>query len=307
MSSSQIKRAHWAVFTTNLLFGINFSIVKYISPTFVKPFGLNFIRVSVTVALLWLLYSLKPSKAGIDKKDIPAFLLCAVTGVAINQLLFIKGLTMSTPIHGALLILATPVFILLIAFVLRLEAITWLKTTGLVLSIGGASLLIVSGKKATSGDNILLGDLLIVINSVSYAFYYILVKPLMAKYSPVHVLRWVFTFGLLLITPFCWQQFAAVQWHSFSVTQYAALAFVVLGATFFPYLFTVYGLQHLSASTAGAYIYLQPFFSAIVSVLFFGEELSLYKILAAVLIFAGVYMINKRKEDLPGKPKPLFE
>lgn len=298
MSSVQIKKAHWAVFTTNLLFGINFSIVKYISPQYIKPFGLNFIRVIVTVTLLWLLYLLKPSKAGIDKKDIPAFILCAISGVAINQLMFIKGLTLSTPIHGALLILATPVFILLIAFALKKEAITFFKTLGLLLSIGGASLLIVSGKKSTTGDNILLGDILIVINSVSYAFYYILVKPLMAKYSPVHVLRWVFTFGLIFITPFCFKQFAAIEWNSFSALQYAALAFVVLGATFFPYLFTVYGLQHLSASTVGAYIYLQPVFSAIVSVLVFNEELSVYKLLAAVLIFGGVYLINKRKEAL---------
>ncbi len=296
MSSIQIKKAHWAVFITNLLFGVNFSIVKYISPQYIKPFGLNFIRVLVTVILLWLLYAVKPSKAGIDKKDIPAFVLCALTGVAINQLLFIKGLTLSTPIHGALLILATPVFILLIAFALKKESITIFKTLGLMLSISGASLLIISGKKSIAGDNILLGDLLIVINSVSYAFYYILVKPLMAKYSPVHVLRWVFTFGIIIITPFCFSQFAAIDWKSFSFVEFAALGFVVIGATFIPYLFTVYGLQHLSASTAGAYIYLQPVFSAIVSVIFFHEDLSFYKLLAAVFIFAGVFLVNRKKE-----------
>lgn len=246
--------------------------------------------------LFWLLFSIKPSKAGIDKKDLPRFLLCALTGVAINQLLFIKGLTMSTPIHGALLILVTPVFILLIAFALRREQITSLKLLGLILGIGGASLLILSKENSAIASNMLLGDIFIAINSVSYAFYYVLVKPLMQKYSPVHVVRWVFTFGMVIITPFCWNEFASVDWQLFNLSHLASLAFVVLGSTFFAYLFTVYGLQHLSPAAAGSYIYLQPFFSAIVSTLFFKEELSAYKLIAAVLIFTGVYLVNRRKE-----------
>lgn len=296
LTSLQTKKAHWAVLGANLIFGINFSIVKYISPALIKPFGLNFIRVSVSVLLFWLLYSLKPTKAGIDRKDIPRFLLCALTGVAINQLFFIKGLTLSTPIHGALLILVTPVFILLLAFALRKESITSVKLLGLFLGIGGASLLILSKENSAIASNMLLGDIYIVINSVSYAFYYVLVKPLMQKYSPVHVVRWVFSLGMLMITPFCWQEFAAVDWQLFDLSHYASLAFVVLGSTFFAYLFTVYGLQHLSPAAAGSYIYLQPFFSAIISTLFFKEELSAPKLLAAALIFTGVYLVNRKKE-----------
>lgn len=296
MQSQQTTKAHWAVLGANLIFGINFSVVKYISPALIGPFGLNFIRVSVSVILFWLLFTLKPTKVGIDKADIPRFLLCALTGVAINQLFFIKGLTLSTPIHGALLILVTPVFILLFAFVLKKEMITATKLLGLVLGIGGASLLILSRENSLLGSNMLLGDLFMVVNSVSYAFYYVLVKPLMLKYSPVHVVRWVFTFGFVLITPFCWSQFSEVDWSAFSFSHYAALTFVVVGSTFFAYLFTVYGLQHLSPAAAGAYIYLQPLFSAVISTIFFKEDLSAYKLIAAALIFTGVYLVNRKKE-----------
>lgn len=262
----------------------------------IKPFGLNFMRVSVSVFLFWLLYSFKPSEAGIEKKDIPRFLLCALTGVAINQLLFIKGLTLTTPVHGALLTLVTPVFILILAFALQKEKITSLKLLGLFLGIGGASLLILTKENSLIGSNMLLGDIYIIINAVSYAFYFVLVKPLMLKYSPVHVIRWVFSLGMLIIAPFCWHEFASTNWQLFHFSHYAALAFVVLGATFFAYLFTVFGLKHLSPSAAGVYIYLQPLFSAVVSVFFFREELSAYKLVAAALIFAGVYLVNRRKE-----------
>lgn len=284
-----------AVLTTNLLFGINFSVVKYISPSLVKPFGLNLIRVGVAVVLFWLLFAAKPTKAGIDKKDIRRFLLCAFTGVAVNQLMFIKGLTLTTPIHAALLILATPVFILLLGFALRSEKITIQKITGLLAAISGATLLILGREQNGIGSNMLLGDIYILINAVFYAFYYVLVKPLMQKYSPVHVVRWVFTFGLFMILPFCWNDFVAIDWSSFNTSHYAALAFVVIGATFLAYYFTVYGLQHLSASAVGAYIYLQPLFSALISTLYFHEALTLNKFIAAALIFTGVFLVNRKK------------
>jgi drug/metabolite transporter (DMT)-like permease len=280
-------------------------MVKLISPQYIQAFGLNFIRVAVTVALFWLLFLLKPGKSGIDNKDIPRFIFCAITGVAINQLLFIKGLTLTTPIHAALLILITPVFILLIAVLLGNEKMTLLKTTGLLLGIGGSSLLIISRENSVIGSNILLGDVLVIINAISYAFYYILVKPLMQKYTALQVIRWVFTFGLVLIFPFCWDQFIATEWQQFGATQLLALAFIVLGATFFAYLFTVYGLQHLSASAAGAFIYLQPIFSSVFSFLVFGERITLSKLIAAVLIFVGVYLINKKKTFSAVTSSPL--
>jgi len=297
LNLTQQSKAHIAVLLANLFFGINFSMVKLISPALVQPFGLNFIRVAITVLLFWILYLIKPSFAGIDKKDIPRFILCGVTGVGINQLLFIKGLTLTTPVHAALLILVTPVFILLIAIVLKTETVSLLKLTGLMLAIAGSSILIASKETVAIAPNMFLGDLFIIINAVSYAFYYVLVKPLMQKYSPVHVIRWVFSFGIVMITPLCWSQFVSIEWNVFDFSQLAALAFVVLGATFFAYLFTVYGLKHLSATAAGSYIYLQPFFAAGISVFFFNEKLSVYKLVAAALIFSGVYFVNWKKEN----------
>lgn len=273
-------------------------MVKFISPQYIQAFGLNFIRVLVTVILFWLLFALKPGKGGIDKKDIPRFLLCALTGVAINQLLFIKGLTLTTPVHAALLILITPVFILMIAVIAGNEKMSLIKLLGLLLGIGGSALLILSKENSGIGSDVLRGDVLVVINAISYALYFILVKPLMQKYSALHVIRWVFTFGIVLITPFCWGQFSNTNWEAFGVNQFAALVFIVLGATFFAYLFTVYGLQHLSASAAGAFIYLQPVFSSLFSFLFFREEMSWPKIVAALLIFSGVFFVNKKENTL---------
>lgn len=287
--------AHLAVLTANLLFGINFSMVKIISPELIAPAGLNLVRVIVSVSLFWLMFLFKPTRIRIEKKDLPRFLLCALTGVTINQLLFIKGLTLSTPIHGALLILATPVFILIFSLIIGYETATVGKISGLLLAIAGAAVLILSKGESVIGANILLGDILITINAISYAVYFLLAKPLMVKYGPLTVIRWVFTFGLPMMLPFCWNDFIETKWEKFEVNSWIALSFVVIGATFLAYLFTAFALHQLSPSATGSYIYVQPIFSAAISIIFLNEEAALYKLLAAVLIFTGVFIINRKQ------------
>jgi drug/metabolite transporter (DMT)-like permease len=297
MTSSPKAKAHIALLTANFLFGVNFSIVKLISPSLILPFGLNLMRVLVATGLFWLMFLFRPVNGNILKKDIPRFLLCAITGIAINQLLFIKGLTLSTPIHAALLILGTPVFILILALITGTEKRSFMKIFGLLTALSGGLILVLSKENSALGSNVLMGDIFILINAISYAFYMLLVKPLTKTYSPLKLTRWVFTFGLFLVLPFCWKDFTLTQWASFTPTSWAALSLVVIGATFLSYLFIAYGIHHLSPSTTGAYIYTQPVFSAVIAILFLKEEPALHKLIAAILIFGGVYMINRKSKQ----------
>ncbi len=285
-------KAHLAVLATNLLFGVNYATVKYITPALILPFGLNMARVLTALILFWILYLLKPTTFGIRVKDIPRFIICAASGVTINQLLFIKGLSLTTSIHASLLSLGTPIFITIIAAWLLREMLTPVKMIGLLLGIGGATMLILLKDNTHSGTDVMTGDILILLNAISYAFYMVLVRPLMQVYSPVHVIRWVFTFGAFLIAPFAWPQFAGTDWSLFQLTHWMALAFVCIGATFFSYLFNIYGISVIGASATGSYIYTQPVFAAITSMIFLGENIDSYKIIAALLIFGGVYLVN---------------
>ncbi len=285
-------KAHLAVLATNLLFGVNYATVKYITPAFILPFGLNMARVLTALILFWILYLLKPTSFSIRIKDIPRFIICAASGVTINQLLFIKGLSLTTSIHASLLSLGTPIFITIIAAWLLREMLTPVKMIGLTLGIGGATMLILLKDSTHSGTDVVTGDILILLNAISYAFYMVLVRPLMQVYSPVHVIRWVFTFGTIMIAPFAWPQFASTDWSAFQSTHWMALAFVCIGATFFSYLFNIYGISVIGASATGSYIYTQPVFAAITSMIFLGENIDAYKIIAALLIFTGVYLVN---------------
>lgn len=265
---------------------------------YMDSFAINMVRVSVTTLLLWMLYAMRPSTADFHKGDTGRFIICALTGITINQLLFVKGVSLTISIHAALLSLATPIFIVVLASFFFKEPFTWRKALGLTLGIGGSVLLISSRVPLGNSNNskeVLTGDLLIVVNAISYALYFIAVRPLMQRYSAIHVLRWVFTIGTFFVMPFGLPPLLKTDWSRFQVTTWAALTFTVLGATFFSYLFNIYSLKVLGPGITGSYIYTQPLFAAVIGIVFLNEPLGWIQIIAAVLIAAGVFVVNLKK------------
>ena len=295
MAFTKKTTAHLALLFTNLFFAINLSAAKHLtSSQLAKPFGLNVVRVGVSVILFWLLYLLKPASIKIEKPDRMRFVWCALTGIAINQLLFLKGLSLTYPIHASLLMLTTPILIVFIAAWILKERIGVFKIAGLILGITGAAVLILAKSGTANRDEVVWGDTLIIINAVSYTIYFVLVKPLMLKYNPVMIMRWIFTIGLIMILPFGWTEFTEIKWMDLNTIDITTMALVVFTGTFVAYLFNIYGIKILGASAAGFYIYTQPFFATFIAMLFLHETLQLYKVAAAVLIFTGVYLANKQ-------------
>lgn len=272
-------------------------MVKLMSPVPIGPFAVNLLRVGVSLGLFWLMWLFGKTPAGIKRKDWGRFFLCAFCGVAVNQLLFIKGLTMTSTVHASLLILATPLLVTVFALWVLKEQLTIYKAAGLALGIGGSVFLILQKESSPHAPDYLLGDLFILINATSYAVYFVLVKPLMKDYSALHVIRWVFTLGFLMILPFGWGETAAIEWSSLQGIHLVAMGSVAVTGTFLAYYFNAYGIRHLGAGTTGSYIYTQPVFAVIIATIVLHESLDWGKVLAAILIFSGVYLANYRKRE----------
>ncbi|MFN4248994.1 MAG: DMT family transporter [Flavipsychrobacter sp.] len=286
-------KAHLALLGANLFYGAGFTVAKHIMPRLIQPLGFIFIRVSVVMLLFWLSYfGGEKFRTKIERKDWLTLVLGGLFGVALNQMLFFMGLNLTFPIHASLIMMSTPLLITIIALFVLKERLKPQKALGLLMGISGAFLLMSAGKEITMTGNSAMGDFFVFLNAASYAIYLVMIKPLMQRYRPIIVIRWVFFFGFLFVLPFGFPQFAAIDWSQFQATDYAAVAFIVICVTFFTYLWNIYALQHLSPSTAGAYIYLQPIFAAIISMVVIGEQLTWIKLLATILIFTGVYLVN---------------
>lgn len=287
-------KPHLALLGTNIFFAINFTAIKFLfNNKFILPFGLNFTRMLGTTILLWILYFFSKNKESINRIHYKRFFTCALLGITINQILFIKGLSLTLTVHASLLMLTTPIFITIIAAWILKERLTQNKIIGLILGVTGSTLLIISRKTSGNANDILLGDFYIIVNAICYSYYFVLVKPLMKRYDSLTVIRTLFTVGCVVALPFCWSEFIQIPWNSYTPEAYEVLALVVIGGTFCAYLFNLYGIKHLGASVSGSYIYSQPLFATIIAMIFLGETIDLTKIIAAICIFLGVYSVNK--------------
>ena len=282
-----------ALLIVNLIYGANYSIAKEVMPAYVQPFAFVLMRVGGALVLFWIV-SWFFIKEKVDKKDLPRMALLAVCGVACNQLLFLKGLSLTTPINASIIMISNPIIVLLIAAVVLKEKISFSKISGIAFGIAGAAIMLLYNKNFSFGSETISGDLMILFNSVSWACYVVLVKPLMKKYNTFTIVKWVFLFGFIYVLPFGYNQFTAINFANMPATIWRDILFVVVGTTFFAYVLNTYALRALSPSVVSIYIYLQPFFATLIAVFYYHNDmLDLHKITAGVFIVFGVYLVSQ--------------
>jgi len=283
-----------ALFLVQLLYGFNYTFAKTVmNEGYVKPFGFVLLRVAGATLLFWLMSLFLPNEK-IDKKDFFQLFLASVFGVFINMLLFLNGLEFTTPIHASTIMTITPIVILILSVFMLKERITSLKILGVIIGFIGALILTLYGQSARAADNILFGNLMIFLNAVSYSVYVILIKKLTAKYHPFTFIKWLFLFGLILVTPFGFSEVQEIQWQSFTPYVTFSVIFVVVGATFGTYLLNPLAISRLKASTVGIFIYLQPVIAGLFAILNGVDFVDAIKISAMLLIFLGVYFVSKK-------------
>ncbi len=275
-----------------LLYGTNYSIVKIITPEYILPFGLIVIRVAIATACFWLI-GLSVNEKINWRADWVRIVLCAFFGVGINMLFFFKGVSLTTAINGSIIMTLTPVMVFVTSLILLKEKVTLLKVLGLAVGFLGAFLIIYSPGTGISLGN-WKGDVLILLNAMSYGVYLVLVKPLMTRYTPITVAKWIFFFGFLLVLPVGWNEFTQIEWQALTAKVYFSMAFVIIGVTVIVYVLNIWALKKVNPSTVGVYIYVQPVFATLIASTFFGEILSIRHLIAALLVFAGVWLVVKR-------------
>ena len=290
--------AIFALFMVQLLYGLNYTIAKTVmNENFIKPFGFVLLRVIGATILFWIL-SLFVPKEKIERKDYLKLMVASLFGVVINMLFFFKGLEYTSPIHASSIMTIIPIIILVLSAYILKEKVTKLKIAGVILGLAGALVLTLYGKSSRVGDNIPLGNLLVFLNAVSYSIYIILIKKLTAKYHPFTFIKWLFLFGLIILTPFGYSELQDVQWHTFTPYTTFSVLFVVIGATFGTYLLNPLALNKLKASTVGIFIYLQPAIAALFALAMGADFIDTIKITAMIIIFLGVYLVIKKPKKV---------
>lgn len=286
----QVK-AHLILVLTTFISGANFSISKLVMPEYITAPAVILIR-GIFAILVFTILDLVIVKESFNfKKDGRSLFICALTGVVINQYMFYQGLSRTSPINAAFIMISIPIIVLLLSAMFFNERITALKVGGIFLGTIGALLLLSSGQYK-EGKQGLVGDLMVFTNAVSYAVFLIFAKPLMHKYHPLTIVKWIFIIGFIMLLPVGYKNVTLISWEIIPLTALLSLGYIVLFATIFAYLLNVAVLKDVNPAIAGSYIYFQPVVATAIAILLNQDDFSLLKAFYAILIFTGIFMVS---------------
>ena len=279
-----------------IIYGFTFTVAKDVMPTYVDAYGFIVLRVAGATVLFWLVSFLGP-KEKIAKNDFLRIAACAFFGVAFNMLTFFKGLSYTSPIMGAVLMVTTPMIVLILSSIIMKEKMQSKKIIGILLGLAGTITLILYGKALNNAPNATLGNILVFVNAVSYAFYLIFVKKLMDKYNAFTFVKYIYLFGFFMVLPFGYHDLQVVNWQEIPLNISLKIGFVVIFSTFFTYLLNLISMRNLKPTTVAVFIYLQPFFATIFAIGLGKDNLNVVKLVSAILIFVGVYLVIHKKKE----------
>jgi drug/metabolite transporter (DMT)-like permease len=288
--------AHLALLGANIIYGLNYSIAKLLMPDYIKPLGLVALRAIVATTLFWLVSIFLP-KEKVERKDKFYMLTFFLFGVVFNQVFFLLGLDKTTPINASLLMLINPILAIIFGVIILKEKFSGRRLTGVIIGMSGTALLILGNGSFTISKGSFLGDILILLTAASWALFLVVIKRMTTKYKSLTVMKWVFLFGLFPNLTIGFNQLTDVSFVNLPATIIMAFVYVTVFTTFIGYNMNTYGLKYVSPTVVSTYVYLQPVVAVIVSISLGQDTLNTIKIVSAILVFSGVYLVSVNRKE----------
>lgn len=306
MSGSEIQKEHavpmpvkkpaprliyGALVLIQLLFGINYVISQIILKSF-PPLVWASVRiiiastVMISTALIW-----KSSKRPkFDKSFFFPLFGFTLLGTVINQTSFLKGLQYTTATNSAILNTLIPVFTMLIVTIRGFEPLTKKRIIGFSIALVGI-LMLRKVETLSFSDKTLIGDLLTILNCLSYGLFLSYSRGFLQKYDRVWTTAFMFLFGSIGITLIAIPEWMHFQWPVFTPALLGAMAFGIIGGTLITYFLNNWTLSYSTSSSVAIFIYLQPIVASLLAWILLDQVVTLRTILSSLMIFSGVLFV----------------
>ena len=288
---------HASALVAYAIFGFNIIVCKDLtSGNLIPPLGIFTLRSLVAGALFWLLSAFMP-KEKVDRKDYIRIFAASMLGFLTCQVTFLVGIPHITPMDCSIMTAMSPIYTMIIAAIVIKEPITFKKAGGVALSFVGIIYLILSKSSTPGGvaESTPFGIFMIVLNILSFSMYLGIFKPLIAKYSVVTFMKWIFLFSACVAVPLSAKGLAKVGWAEIPSIQYAELAYLIICATFITYFLIPVSQKRIRPTLVSMYTYIQPIIAIVISIAIGMDVLTWQKVLAAIMVFAGVIVVSFSK------------
>ena len=282
----------------NTMWGLMSPVSKLVmAGSMVTPIVMTDLRIAGAMILFWIA-SFFQKKEHVPPKDLVKLFFASLLAIVFNQGCFIFGVSLTSPVDASIITTSMPIITMIIAALYLKEPITGKNIAGILMGASGALLLIMSGtqlSKGGGGNGNIWGDLLILLAQCSYASYIVFYKNFISRYSPVTIMKWMFTFSFICVIPFSYQSLSAMEWSGLESKYILGILFVIVGATFISYLLIPIGQKNLRPTVAGMYNYVQPIVASIVAVYWGMDSFNFMKVLAVILVFSGVFVVTQSR------------
>lgn len=298
MDKGKLK-GHAALWVANIIWGLNAPICKSVlvsgdNPGGVNPFALSVYRMVGACLLFWTVSLFLPRER-VAPRDIVRLLFASVFGIQLNQMLFLWGLSLTSPIDSSIIATIVPVLTMILAMFFLREPITWLKSGGVALGCFGALLLVYVSQHGAGQASSVGGDILCIVSAVSYAVYLTAFRDTIVRYSPVTTMKWMFLFAAAVSLVVYSGPLAEVDYAALSPRTWGGIAYVVGCSTFVSYLMVPVGQRFLRPTVVSMYNYVQPVVAVAFTIIIGIDSFGFTKAAAALCVFLGVWCVTRSK------------
>ncbi|HUQ95363.1 MAG TPA: DMT family transporter [Bryobacteraceae bacterium] len=224
-------------------------------------------------------------------RDIPLMLLLGITGVTLNQVLFLVGLERTSTGHAAIITGLMPLQVLMLSAAMRLERLNGLRILGMAVALSGVGLL--QTVRGGNSNATFLGDLLIFLSGTMFATFAVLGKKLTARHGGLTVNTFAFLGGAIMLMPVMIWQGLKFDFGSVALQGWLSLLYMAVFPSALAYLIFYYALTYIPASRVGSFGYLQPALATLLGALLLGDTIPTSLVAGGSLVLTGVFLTER--------------
>ncbi|MCA9859380.1 MAG: EamA family transporter [Thermomicrobiales bacterium] len=257
----------------------------------IPPLSFMALRMSIAAVIVFAYMRLRRLPVGIEREDVPKFLLAGSGFFALSTLLFTTGLSRTTVAHMVILASIGP----LLGAVYR-----WLgqgdrpdRRSMVAMLIGFAGVLIVVGDASSAEGASVVGDVMGLASSALWVGMSVYPQPLVKKYGALRSTGWFIAMALLLIVPLSLPSLGSLAGNMPQPLVGGALIYVAMGTLVGNTLWQA-AVQQVGPARTLVYMYLQPFCSLLIAAIILGDRLTPEQVIGGLLAIGGVMLVKKR-------------
>ncbi len=292
---------HVACFVAYAIFGINIIVCKDLtSSRLISPLALFTLR-SIGAGLLFGIIALFMPRERVAFKDHLQILAASILGFFLTQMTFLIAIPHITPLDCSIISALSPIFTMFIAAIVLREPLSWQKGGGVALSFAGVIFLILnSAGNGGVTQTTTTGLLLMIFNCICFSLYLGIFKPVIARYSVVTFMKWIFLYSTIMALPFSFNELITIDYTTLPSAIVAELIFLIICSTFITYFLIPVGQKRIRPTLVSMYSYVQPIIATAISIAIGMDTLGWQKIVAALTVFAGVIIVNNSRAKVDG-------